>query len=194
MGTLREKRQLEIIEAAIKVFRSYGFHKAKIGEIAKTAGIGKGTIYEYFDSKKDLFEEMMRYIATTYFNLAKEAIEGNVTVREKLIAFARHHGSFINNHIDLAENNMPEPGFLSEKMKCEMLEKKKSIFLLLDKALDEGIQSGEIRLDINKRIAISTIIGAINQNYAMHVYFERLNPDEVDPTPIIDIILNGLNK
>lgn len=194
MGTLREKRQLEIIEAAMQIFRKNGFHKAKIGEIAKAAGIGKGTVYEYFDSKKDLFEEMMRYIASTYYNMSKAAIEGNVTVRDKLIAFAKHHGSFINNHMDLAENIIPEPEFLSEKMKCEMIEKRKEIFLLIDETLEQGIKSGELRLDINKKVAICTIIGTINQNYAMQIYFEKVNPENVDPTPMIDIILNGLNK
>ena len=49
------KKQL-IIEAAIKVFARDGLEKGKIADIAKEAGIGKGTVYEYFRSKDDIFK------------------------------------------------------------------------------------------------------------------------------------------
>jgi len=192
MGTLRKQRQLEIIEAAMKVFSSHGFHKSKIAEIAKTAGIGKGTVYEYFDSKKDLFEQMIKYIAETYFDMAKEVMNTDETVKDKLIAFAQHHGNFISNHMDMAENIIPGTGFLSEEMKCEMIEMKKAIFLLIDNTLESGIKTGEIRPDLNKRIATLCILGAINQNYTLQVYFQRINPKDIDPAPIIDTIFNGL--
>lgn len=49
------KKEL-IIEAAIKVFARDGLEKGKIADIAKEAGIGKGTVYEYFRSKNDIFK------------------------------------------------------------------------------------------------------------------------------------------
>ena len=49
----KEKRN-QIIEAAIRVFSKMGFARTKMMEIAKAAGIGKGTIYEYFKSKEEL--------------------------------------------------------------------------------------------------------------------------------------------
>lgn len=45
-----------IIHAALEVFASQGLDKGKIADIAKQAGIGKGTIYEYFKSKDDIFK------------------------------------------------------------------------------------------------------------------------------------------
>ena len=56
-----DKKEL-IINAAIKVFAEKGLDKGKIAEIAKEAGIGKGTVYEYFRSKDDIF----RAIETMY--------------------------------------------------------------------------------------------------------------------------------
>ena len=54
------KRQ-RIINGAIAVFSRKGFYKATIEEIAEQADVGKGTVYEYFSSKKELFQEMFLY-------------------------------------------------------------------------------------------------------------------------------------
>jgi AcrR family transcriptional regulator len=44
-----------IINAAIQVFSQKGYAAARIIDVARSAGIGKGTVYEYFSSKEDLF-------------------------------------------------------------------------------------------------------------------------------------------
>jgi len=44
-----------IIEAAATVFAEHGFRAARVADIAVRAGIGKGTVYEYFRSKEELF-------------------------------------------------------------------------------------------------------------------------------------------
>src|SRR5256712_10756449 len=51
----RAKRR-QIMEGARKVFMAQGFDGASMGEIARTAGVSKGTLYVYFDSKEQLFE------------------------------------------------------------------------------------------------------------------------------------------
>ena len=51
----KQEKRNQIIEAAIRVFAKMGFAKTKMLQIAEAAGIGKGTIYEYFHSKEDLF-------------------------------------------------------------------------------------------------------------------------------------------
>jgi AcrR family transcriptional regulator len=49
------KRQ-QILDGARKVFLAQGFDGASMAEIARTAGVSKGTLYVYFDSKEQLFE------------------------------------------------------------------------------------------------------------------------------------------
>ena len=51
------KRQ-EILEAAIAVFAEKGYHAAKMADIAVEAGMGKGTLYEYFSTKEALPKEI----------------------------------------------------------------------------------------------------------------------------------------
>ena len=60
-----DKREL-ILEAAARVFGEKGFHQATVEEIAKEAGVGKGTIYQYFDSKDEIFRELHQWFIQRY--------------------------------------------------------------------------------------------------------------------------------
>ncbi|MDP6593244.1 MAG: helix-turn-helix domain-containing protein, partial [Candidatus Marinimicrobia bacterium] len=50
-----QNKRTQIIQAAIKVFARKGLERGKIADVAKEAGIGKGTVYEYFRSKEEIF-------------------------------------------------------------------------------------------------------------------------------------------
>jgi len=52
---LTAKRQDEILDAAIPMFARYGFRNTDLDRVAAAIGVGKGTIYRYFPSKRDLF-------------------------------------------------------------------------------------------------------------------------------------------
>lgn len=61
-----EKRR-QIIDGAIKVFKKKGYHKATVREIAKEAGVGLGSIYDYFNSKDDILYLFFDNYANTFF-------------------------------------------------------------------------------------------------------------------------------
>lgn len=56
----KEARPGEIIEAALKVFVEKGFHAAKVEDIARVAGVTKGTPYLYFRDKEDIFRAVVQ--------------------------------------------------------------------------------------------------------------------------------------
>ncbi len=59
----REMMRQQIMAAAAEEFARVGFEPAKTETISERAGIGKGTIYLYFESKQDLFRAMLKEIA-----------------------------------------------------------------------------------------------------------------------------------
>lgn len=77
------KKQL-IIEAAIKVFARDGLEKGKIADIAKEAGIGKGTVYEYFRSKDDIFKVIEESVFSDFNLVFKELNSSTLSPTEKL--------------------------------------------------------------------------------------------------------------
>ena len=51
----RDKKKQKIARAGLRVFSRQGYAATSVGRIAREAGVGKGTIYEYFDTKADIF-------------------------------------------------------------------------------------------------------------------------------------------
>jgi AcrR family transcriptional regulator len=57
--SLRKESRQRILDAALKVFAKQGYHSATVDAIAKTAGISKGLMYNYFKSKDEMLNELM---------------------------------------------------------------------------------------------------------------------------------------
>src|SRR5690242_16730812 len=59
-ASLDSDKRRQILEGARAVFLAQGFDAASMGEIARTAGVSKGTLYVYFDSKETLFQAIVQ--------------------------------------------------------------------------------------------------------------------------------------
>ena len=73
---LINRRRTQIIKAAIKEFSSRGFHETEMDKIAITAGVSKGTLYNYFENKQDLFLSSIDWGLNRLIGRVYEAIEG----------------------------------------------------------------------------------------------------------------------
>jgi AcrR family transcriptional regulator len=71
-----EDRPREICTAALEVFSEKGFAAAKLDEIAKRAGISKGTLYLYFKDKEDLFRAVVRDTVAPNIDMVRSIVEG----------------------------------------------------------------------------------------------------------------------
>jgi len=71
----RETKQ-RILQAAERVFGELGYHDASITRIVQEAGIAQGTFYLYYRSKRDVFIEVVRYLATELRDAIHAATEG----------------------------------------------------------------------------------------------------------------------
>ena len=67
----KEAKKLAILHAAMHVFARQGVVKTKMIDIARYAGIGKGTIYEYFRSKEEIFNSAFQY----FFEDVEQALQ-----------------------------------------------------------------------------------------------------------------------
>jgi len=71
-----EDRPREICGAALEVFSEKGFASAKLEEIARRAGVSKGTLYLYFKDKEDLFRAVVRDTVAPNIDVVRSMVEG----------------------------------------------------------------------------------------------------------------------
>ena len=55
-ATIRSERREAILQAALRVFAEEGYHSASISKVSKAAGVSKGLMYNYFESKEELLK------------------------------------------------------------------------------------------------------------------------------------------
>ena len=194
MRKIRGNKEYIIIEAALKAFKEYGFYEATIARIAEIAEVGKGTIYEYFDSKKQLFEKSIVYIKEKFIEDAREIVKEEKEVRKKFILLAKYHGSFMEEYATTTEIILSNSNFLSREMIDSMMDIRKGIYDFFMTLIDEGIAQGEIRDDINQKILLLNIWGGVMSNYHERIFFEKNKAEDIRAEDIINTIFEGVGK
>jgi AcrR family transcriptional regulator len=193
-----EARPEEILCAAVQVFGEEGFARTKLEDVARKAGVSKGTLYLYFDSKDTLFREMVKARITPVFAEAEQAIRGfqgsarallewmircmwDTIRRPEMIHIARIV------HAELA--SFPE---LARFYFDEVIQRNRA---LLREAVERGLATGEFR-----RVSHDFILRAVPSLLVHGAMYQR-GFGVYDPTPItddqllegvLDLVMNGV--
>lgn len=83
------ERRREIVTAAREVFARRGYRAATLDEIAEKAAFAKGTLYNYFTSKEDLFRDILNSLLEDMRQVAVSVVKRRGNSREKFQLFAR---------------------------------------------------------------------------------------------------------
>lgn len=81
---IRTKSQAAIMEAALELFATEGYHSTSISKIAKKAGISKGLMYNYFKSKDDLLRAIMMQAYDDGSEIVEKELKMPDTPKEQL--------------------------------------------------------------------------------------------------------------
>ena len=186
----------QILEAAIKVFASKGFHNAKIEEIAIEARIGKGTIYEYFRSKQDLFQEMVKYIHKLYLEKVTADLEKKHTFKEKVQYLLETHLGFILGHKEMAQVLLADPPPLDDDFKKWFLDLEKKQTQFLQSNVIDGIKREELR-DLDPYLVARIIAGAISYfGNSIILNCQDITEDDLKvlSADVVDVLYKGIER
>jgi AcrR family transcriptional regulator len=141
----REGTRLRLLEAAASEFAGAGLQRANINEISVAAGLAKGTVYNYFDSKEELFlavvEEACRRAAA-----GADTPRGSST-RERLRAVLRSDVGWVRENEHFAQVLVRE--MLSGNHKLPRIVAAAAPLLSrIAGILQDGVERGEVRADV----------------------------------------------
>lgn len=169
-GTYREA----ILQAAERVFTRAGFYTTRMADIAREAGVGVGTLYNYFESKELIFSEI---IAARHGEF-KGAVEAAATADdpiERLRQIVRGSLVYLDDHGGLYAVFM-ERGAIGEsdveRLVSDKAARGYTEFLeLLEKTVRAAIRAKKLRSDLDARFLVSVLSGAMNG--ATYAWFKR---------------------
>ena len=161
---LPEERPGQILDAAIDVFGKRGLAGARLEDIARRAGVSKGTIYLYFPNKEALFREVVRAKVVGRIEQA-EAARGEGTFAERLRRCMDAYWEFLRSPTfeivqRLVQGELHQFPDLAEFYSREVIMRGKA---LLQSTIREGIDSGEIR-PIDPAVAARMLVAMLVQH------------------------------
>ena len=189
---MKGKREL-IIEAAMIVFARDGYHKAKVGDIAETAGVGKGTIYEYFPSKKQLFEDMLKAGMELYLDSIHAVFEQPSSTEERLTSFVLMAESLAKKHIEMVKVFSQEAGEVGDRIKDTMMDFKRKMVEKIENLLIEAKVREGLCIPDAKTAAI-IFLGGMNHLIVYHHLITNQSLEDIQIKEFIRLYMAGIKK
>ncbi|MBL4636175.1 MAG: TetR/AcrR family transcriptional regulator [Kofleriaceae bacterium] len=94
---MEEQKRQNILDAAVRSFSTLGFKKTSIADIARDAGVAKGTVYLACDSKQDLFYQVVMQDLRKWIATVATSIDPRAPADETLMALARNTLEFFDS-------------------------------------------------------------------------------------------------
>ena len=166
-----------ILEAAEKIFSSEGFIKSSLTDIADVAGVGRSTIYEYFESKDDL----LMGVAESRLQPLMEQVESLPTPDdpvERICTLCRLTVDFLAENLDLTKIVTWESHYLS-------LESQEQIWQLVEPLMKTLRELIEVGLPNESPLILSRVISFALRDAGdnlLHAEKYGFAPDEVKAT------------
>jgi len=193
-----EARPDEILDAALQVFGEQGFARTRLEDVARRAGVSKGTLYLYFDSKEELFRATARGRASASLAEGEEFVrtfEGST--RQLLEQFITRSWAKMNEpeKLRLARVVLFELTNFPELARFYFQEVILRMRTLIQSIIDRGIQRGEVR-PVDPGFAARALQTLCVQLAQTQHHFGPYDPHPLSHdqmlSGIIDLYLNGL--
>jgi TetR/AcrR family transcriptional regulator, fatty acid metabolism regulator protein len=154
-------KRVQILEAGVRVFAWKGYHAARVGDIAAEAGVAHGLLYHYFDSKEQLLETIFRETWTELLRALEQVEEEVRPAGEQL----RHVAAILlrswRRDPDLVRVLVREVA-RSPQLGGRVHEIEKA-FAAIERIIERGQRAGELRSDIDSRLAAWIVYGALEE-------------------------------
>jgi AcrR family transcriptional regulator len=195
-GNIKEGMDLKresILEHSRKLFSVFGVRKTTVDDIAKNAKVAKGTIYNYFQSKEDVFSQVVKAESRIVLDKVKEQINAVSSAREKLkrlvvtkIKYFKEVIVFYKVEQEQAEELLPETQALRE----EFFREEEN---MISEIINYGTEHGEIEKVSYGGLLSHIILLALKELERPWVIELELEEVEKMTGRLVDVLFDGIS-
>jgi AcrR family transcriptional regulator len=199
-GTLQRDEIIvrDIIDTARGLFKKSGFKKTTMGDIARSLGKAKSSLYYYYPSKEDIFEAVLHSEMDELLAQIHQSIRHAITSKEKLTIYCRCRLIKLNELCNLSDALKSEMGELHE-LHCITTDLKRQFDTthveLVRGILAEGVANGEFKKlnENNIELVAYLMVSAFRGLAAPLMVSNRLCPRlDLQIDSIVDIMVEGI--
>ena len=154
------KRRL-ILDAAVRVFATRGYHTSRVSDIAEEAGIAHGLLYHYFSSKEEVLETVFRENWSELLRAFARIEASEATPLEQLAAIAKILLRAWRERPDLVRVMVREVA-RSPQLQGQVDEIREG-FQLIQRVIERGQADGSFRDDVDPRLASWIFYGGLEE-------------------------------
>ncbi|MED3995865.1 TetR/AcrR family transcriptional regulator [Peribacillus frigoritolerans] len=189
---LRGKKTREkILQISLKLFSEKGYDKVTVDEIVKKSGTSKGSFYQHFSAKSDIF--LVRFIEVDdYYREVFRSFPVDMDATEKLFIFIRKLMRFLEVEMGKDLMKVIYSSALDSKEHTYFLNSNRSLFKIIRSLIEEAKEQNDIGTDQS----VNEISQLIIQSLMGIIYHWGLNNSEQSleslSIPLTKTIINGL--
>jgi len=184
-------KRTTILEAAKRLFIRFGKRKTSVDEIARAAGVGKGTVYSYFKGKESLWQILIDTEVSNLFQTIRKAVDAVESASAKIRAFVITRVRFIREVLELISLDQS----ILDEMLPEIIELREKVLAwekeLIAEIIDYGIKRGEFR-EIGVDLLSMAFIAALRGLEIPWIWERRLVGVEESAAALLNVMFNGL--
>jgi TetR/AcrR family fatty acid metabolism transcriptional regulator len=184
----------KILSSAIKIFGEKGFQNATIAEIAKDAGIGDATIYEYFKNKEDLLLAIPVEITKELIPLINDHMMGIKGALNKLRKFIWWWLNYVEKNSGYGSIVLLELKTSKTYVSNEAYQAARNFYKIVLDIIREGQEEGSIKKEMNIYLARSICVGAIEHIIIRWLLKDRKYSLTQYADELADLLINSLKK
>jgi AcrR family transcriptional regulator len=192
----REAKRSAIVAAAEAVFSRQGFIRTRMADIADEAEVGKGTLYEYFSSKDELFFAVFDELHRATMETLRHDIDSGGSAREMLQRLFATGARMVRDQVEKQAVVLDfwaasRGQALEDKFHEACVASYRVYRDLTAQILDGGKESGEIRHDVDSEALAVMIVSAFD-GLGVQLFFDRSLPVERTVGSLIDSLCSGI--
>src|SRR4030042_3333743 len=192
--TRESEKKKRILSSAIKVFGEKGFQNATIAGIAKDAGIGDATIYEYFKNKEDLLLAVPVEITKELIPNINDHMMGIKGAFNKLRKFIWWWLNFVEKNPGYGSIVLLEIKTNRTYVSTEAYQAARNFYQIVLDIIKEGQEEGTIKKEIDVYLARSLCVGAIEHIIIRWLLKDRRYSLIQYADQLADLLIDSLRK
>jgi AcrR family transcriptional regulator len=163
-----KRRAREVLAAAAKVFARRGYHGASTQDIADVLGMRQASLYYYFDTKDAALEAVCADGVEDYAVRAQQILRGPGSASDKVARLVFQHLAPMAERLDFTLVFLRERRFLPEPARKRIRAIARRYERIIQRVIEQGVESGEFRHDLNARMAALALLGLGNSAAAWY--------------------------